>query len=119
MKGQVSFSFRTNEPDAVIMYAKGAEGMSDFFAFELLDGYLWLVLDLGSGAIRHKRNTFPLNDGEWHTVVLTRERNTGQLQVGGTYVNPQPDTWWNMGDLYQVGVKKHVYDGWYARDSIT
>ena len=105
MKGTISFSFRTNKPDGVIMYAKGAEDTSDFFAFELLDGYLWLVLDLGSGAIRHKRNTFPLNDGEWHTVDLTRERNTGVLRVEGTYVIPQPDTWWNVGDSYQVGIK--------------
>ncbi|XP_072016599.1 neurexin-1-like [Amphiura filiformis] len=103
IKGTISFSFRTNEPDAVIMYAKGAEGMSDFFGFELLDGYLWLVLDLGSGAIRHKRNTFPLNDGEWHTVILSRERNTGHLQVGPPYLRPPPaNTWWAMGALYQV-----------------
>lgn len=111
MKGSISFSFRTNEPDAVIMYAKGAEGMSDFFAFELLDGYLWLVLDLGSGAKRKKQNTFPLNDGEWHTVMLNRERNTGRLQVGGTYVSSQNKPWFDMGTLYQVGAKKHVYDG--------
>ena len=107
MKGSISFSFRTNEPDAVIMYAKGAEGMSDFFAFELLNGYLFLVLDLGSGAIRHKRDTFPLNDGQWHTVTLMRERNTGHLQVGTSYRRPV-ETWFDMGALYQVGVKKHV-----------
>ena len=39
----------------------------DFFALELLEGHLYLHLDLGSGAVK-VRAARRLNDGAWHKV---------------------------------------------------
>ncbi|XP_022103696.1 neurexin-1-like isoform X2 [Acanthaster planci] len=83
-KGSLSFDFRTNEPNAVIMYSSGSDEMSDFLAFELLEGYLYVILDLGSGPVREKAYTFPLNDGEWHHVVFERDLAIGIINVGSS-----------------------------------
>lgn len=34
------------------MYNTGATAQGDFFAFELLDGHVFLLLNLGSGAVK-------------------------------------------------------------------
>ncbi|XP_033634372.1 neurexin-1-like isoform X4 [Asterias rubens] len=83
-KGSLSFDFRSNEPNAVIMYSSGSEEISDFLAFELLDGYLYIILDLGSGPAREKAYTFPLNDGDWHHVVFERDLTVGIIYVGSS-----------------------------------
>ncbi|XP_071501894.1 neurexin-3-like [Diadema antillarum] len=80
-EGTLSFSFRTNEPSGVIMYNRGADHITDFFALELMDGYLYMVLDLGSGSIRYKAPTPPLNDGLWHYVFIDRHHTRGTVQV--------------------------------------
>ena len=64
------------------MYSSGSDEMSDFLAFELLEGYLYVILDLGSGPVREKAYTFPLNDGEWHHVVFERDLAIGIINVG-------------------------------------
>ena len=52
----------------------------DFFAIELLEGYLYLHLDLGSGALRSRTSNARLDDGRWHKVDLVRERRTGTIR---------------------------------------
>ena len=48
---------------------------------ELLDGYLYLHLDLGSGAIRVRASNRRLDDGGWHKVELVRSKKTGTVSV--------------------------------------
>ena len=40
----------------------------DFFALELLGGYLYLHLDLGSGAVRIRGSNARLDNSDWHKV---------------------------------------------------
>lgn len=48
-----AFSFRAAEPDGLVFY-HGAltDNSSEFIAFELLDGHLFMVIDLGAGPVR-------------------------------------------------------------------
>ncbi|XP_070578769.1 neurexin-3-like isoform X11 [Ptychodera flava] len=79
--GSLSYRFRTNEPNGVLMYNNGEKAMSDFFAMELLDGYLNMILDLGSGAIKLKCHPNTLNDGQWHSVKVEKNKKQGTVQV--------------------------------------
>lgn len=53
----------------------------DFFAMELLDGYLYMHLDLGSGSLKLRASNRRLDDGTWHKVDVVRNRKRGNLQV--------------------------------------
>ncbi len=54
---------------------------SDFFGLELLDGYLYLHLDLGSGAVRKRASNLRLDDSAWHRVEVLRNRRAGTVGV--------------------------------------
>ncbi|XP_064486129.1 neurexin 1-like [Ornithodoros turicata] len=75
--GSLSFRLRTVEPDGVLMYDRGSQG--DFFALELLDGRLFAVLNLGSGAVKVRASSRRLDDGHWHRVGLSRTGRSGRL----------------------------------------
>lgn len=49
----------------------------DFFAVELLDGSLYLLLDMGSGTIKVKATQTKVNDGAWHHVDIQRDGRSG------------------------------------------
>lgn len=53
----------------------------DFFAIELLDGYIYMHLDLGSGSLKLRASNRRLDDGTWHKVDVVRNRKRGNLQV--------------------------------------
>ena len=53
----------------------------DFFALELLDGYLYLHLDLGSGSLKLRGSNQRVDDGAWHKLDVTRNRKRGNLLV--------------------------------------
>ncbi|XP_010772589.1 neurexin-3a-like, partial [Notothenia coriiceps] len=82
--GSISFDFRTSEPNGLILFTHGkaqdrrdAKGQKnnkvDFFAVELLDGGLFLLLDMGSGTIKVKATQAKVNDGAWHHVDIQRD----------------------------------------------
>ena len=48
---------------------------------ELLDGYIYLHLNLGSGSLKLRGSNRKLDDGAWHKVDVTRNRKAGTLQV--------------------------------------
>uniref|UniRef100_A0A0N5BL40 Neurexin-1 n=1 Tax=Strongyloides papillosus TaxID=174720 RepID=A0A0N5BL40_STREA len=85
--GSLAFQFKTNNGDGLILY----HGMPyienadfDFIAFEIVDGYLWMILNLGSGIIRLQSNPKRLDDGEtWHNVEMERLGRTGSIIVDG------------------------------------
>lgn len=49
----------------------------DFFAVELLDGSLYLLLDMGSGTIKIKATQTKVNDGAWYHVDIQRDGRSG------------------------------------------
>ncbi|XP_063172997.1 neurexin-2-beta isoform X7 [Candoia aspera] len=90
--GSISFDFRTTEPNGLLLFSHGRlqppkEGRSermhkaDYFAMELLDGYLYLLLDMGSGGIKMRASTKKVNDGEWCHVDFQRDGRKGSISV--------------------------------------
>lgn len=58
----------------------------DFFAIEMLDGHLYLLLDMGSGTTKTKAIDRKVNDGEWYHVDFQRDGRSGTLAT-------QPPSW--------------------------
>ncbi|MGH0169705.1 UNVERIFIED_CONTAM: hypothetical protein FKN15_057719 [Acipenser sinensis] len=90
--GSISFDFRTTEPSGLLLFSHGrlqapkesrAERLqkADYFAMELLDGYLFLLLDMGSGAIKMRASSKKVNDGEWCHVDFQRDGRKGSISV--------------------------------------
>ncbi|XP_063758271.1 neurexin 3b isoform X5 [Eleginops maclovinus] len=90
--GSISFDFRTSEPNGLILFTHGkaqdrrdAKGQKnnkvDFFAVELLDGGLFLLLDMGSGTIKVNATHAKVNDGAWHHVDIQRDGRSGIISV--------------------------------------
>ncbi|XP_037397903.1 neurexin 3a isoform X12 [Pygocentrus nattereri] len=90
--GSISFDFRTSEPNGLILFTHGkpqdrkAPGSQkntkvDFFAVELLDGSLYLLLDMGSGTIKVKATQNKVNDGAWYHVDIQRDGRSGTISV--------------------------------------
>lgn len=50
----------------------------DFFAIEMLDGHLYLLLDMGSGTTKTKAIDRKVNDGEWYHVDFQRDGRSGE-----------------------------------------
>lgn len=88
--GSISFDFRTTEPNGLILFSHGKPRHQkdakhpqmikvDFFAIEMLDGHLYLLLDMGSGTIKIKALQKKVNDGEWYHVDFQRDGRSGNL----------------------------------------
>ncbi|XP_072314039.1 neurexin 3a isoform X2 [Eucyclogobius newberryi] len=91
--GSISFDFRTTEPNGLILFTHGKRQERkdsprsqkntkvDFFAVELLDGSLYLLLDMGSGTIKVKATQSKVNDGSWYHVDIQRDGRSGTISV--------------------------------------
>ncbi|KAM6973527.1 neurexin-3a-like isoform 11-T11 [Aplochiton taeniatus] len=91
--GSISFDFRTSEPNGLILFTHGKpqerkeaaksqkNNKVDFFAVELLDGSLYLLLDMGSGTIKVKATQTKVNDGAWYHVDIQRDGRSGTISV--------------------------------------
>ncbi|XP_045577531.1 neurexin-2 isoform X5 [Salmo salar] len=90
--GSISFDFRTTEPSGLLLFSHGRtqgpkeqkpgrDMKSDYFAMELLDGFLYLLMDMGSGSIKLKTSNKKVNDGEWCHVDFQREGRKGSISV--------------------------------------
>ncbi|XP_048392718.1 neurexin 1a isoform X36 [Stegostoma tigrinum] len=90
--GSISFDFRTTEPNGLILFSHGKPRHQkdaknprivkvDFFAIEMLDGHLYLLLDMGSGAIKTRATQRKVNDGEWYHVDFQRDGRSGTITI--------------------------------------
>ncbi|XP_069035814.1 neurexin 1a isoform X27 [Lepisosteus oculatus] len=90
--GSVSFDFRTTEPNGLLLFSHGKPKQQkdtknpqtmkvDFFAIEMLDGHLYLLLDMGSGTTKTKAVNKKVNDGEWYHVDFQRDGRSGTISV--------------------------------------
>lgn len=98
--GSISFDFRTTEPNGLILFSHGKPRHQkdakhpqmikvDFFAIEMLDGHLYLLLDMGSGTIKIKALQKKVNDGEWYHVDFQRDGRSGNLSFFCTVYLPE------------------------------
>ncbi|XP_037393588.1 neurexin 3b isoform X18 [Pygocentrus nattereri] len=123
--GSISFDFRTSEPNGLILYTQGKpqdkrdarsqkSNKVDFFAVELLDGSLYILLDMGSGTIKVKATQNKVNDGVWHHVDIQRDGRSGIISVNSRRT-PFTATGENEildleGDLYLGGLPDNRAD---------
>ncbi|XP_078284243.1 neurexin-2-like [Rhinoraja longicauda] len=95
--GSISFDFCTTEPSGLLLFSHGKpqhpkENRSerlqkvDYFAMELLDGFLFLLLDMGSGAIKVRATNKKVNDGEWCHVDFQRDGRSGSISVNSRHL---------------------------------
>lgn len=88
--GSISFDFRSTEPSGLLLFSHGRpqgpkeqkpgrELKTDYFAMELLDGYLYLLIDMGSGKTKLKASNKKVNDGDWCHVDFQREGRKGEV----------------------------------------
>ena len=83
-RGTLAFQFQTVEQNGLLMYSTGVTaGNSDFFALEVVDGYLNLVLNQGSESIRIICRSQPVSDGKPHNVYFEYEGSRGYITVNG------------------------------------
>ncbi|MXQ89066.1 hypothetical protein E5288_WYG007864 [Bos mutus] len=106
------FQFKTTSADGFILFNSG-DG-NDFIAVELVKGYIHYVFDLGNGPNVIKGNSDrPLNDNQWHNVVITRDNsNTHSLKVDTKVVTQVINGAKNLdlkGDLYMAGLAQGMY----------
>ncbi|XP_054899546.1 neurexin 2a isoform X5 [Poeciliopsis prolifica] len=87
--GAISFDFRSTEPSGLLLFSHGSQQgelpdrkpRADFFAIELLEGFLYLAMDMGSGSIKIKASNKRLDDGEWWHVDFQRKGRNGFISV--------------------------------------
>ncbi|XP_055358279.1 neurexin-1a-like isoform X6 [Betta splendens] len=91
--GSISFDFRTTEPNGLLLFSHGKPKQLpkdskspqtfkvDFFAIEMLDGHLYLLLDMGSGTTKTKAVNKKVNDGDWYHVDFQRDGRSGTISI--------------------------------------
>ncbi|XP_035900554.1 neurexin-1 isoform X5 [Anopheles stephensi] len=85
-QGILSFKFRTNEPNGlIILNTMTRAPKSNFFAVELLNGHIYIHMDLGSGAVKVRASRRRVDDGVWHELSLRRNGRDGKVGVDGQW----------------------------------
>ncbi|XP_023197172.1 neurexin-1a-like isoform X15 [Xiphophorus maculatus] len=117
--GSISFDFRTTEPNGLMLFSHGKSRQQqrkdprtpptvkvDFFAIEMLDGHLYLLLDMGSGTTKTKAIDKKVNDGEWYHVDFQRDGRSGTISVNSVrtaYTAPGDSEILDLDDTLYLG----------------
>ena len=112
--GNTAYFFLHFRPNGLILYnGQNSNGNGDFLSINLVDGYVQLRYDLGSGVANlTSPERAPL--GEWNSLKVTRngpfgtlQLNTGQLVTG---MSPGSLTELNLELPLYLGGYKYVFD---------
>lgn len=102
--GSISLKFRTNEGTGVLVFSHGikntgangdSDSSNDYFAIELLNGHVFLLMNMGSGGMKVKSSSRRIDDGNWHSISVTREGRTGRVSVDDNsvaFISPASST---------------------------
>lgn len=75
-RSKAVLSFKTYAEDGLLFYMGGM----DYLSLEIREGKVVFQYDLGGGAaLLESQNTY--NDGNWHTVVIDRNKRNGILSI--------------------------------------
>ena len=121
--------FRTNQPNGILLYAFGKptdennstvsasnnSTSADYFALELLDGYLYMLLYLGSTPIKIPASTRKVDDSRWHSIRVERIEKKGELILDDTL----PVTFHSPGISQHLDLSPEIYLGGLSRFSQT
>ncbi|XP_064858654.1 neurexin-1a isoform X24 [Oncorhynchus nerka] len=116
--GSISFDFRTTEPNGLLLFSHGKPKQApkdskspltlkvDFFAIEMLDGHLYLLLDMGSGTTKTRAINKKVNDGEWYHVDFQRDGRSGTISI-----NTQRQAYTAPGESEILDLDDNLYLG--------
>ncbi|XP_031717276.1 laminin subunit alpha-2 [Anarrhichthys ocellatus] len=79
----LEFELRTKEESGLVLYMARINH-ADFVAIQIKDGQVCLGYDLGHGNIS-SCVPFSINDGNWHKIRVSRNKQRGLLMVDGRY----------------------------------
>lgn len=79
---------------------------SDLFAVELLNGHIYIHVDLGSGAVKLRASRRRVDDGSWHELTLRRSGREGKVSVDGQW-----NDFRTPGESTQLELDAPVYIG--------
>ncbi|XP_072324624.1 laminin subunit alpha-3 isoform X2 [Scyliorhinus torazame] len=80
-RSKFSIDVRTLAPEGTIFYVADKSGKS-YMALYVSRGLIFFSFAVGGKQLRIRCNT-KYNDGQWHTVVFSRENNRGKLIIDG------------------------------------
>ncbi|XP_055852280.1 neurexin-1a isoform X2 [Episyrphus balteatus] len=88
-QSSISFKFRTKEPNGLLILTTGSRPPraknAVLFAVELLNGHIYIHLDLGSGAAKVRASRRRVDDGDWHDLILRRNGRDAKVSVDGVW----------------------------------
>nr|XP_036217240.1 neurexin-1 isoform X2 [Bactrocera oleae] len=109
-QSSISFKFRTKEPNGLIVLATGSKQPRSknavLFAIELLNGHIYIHLDLGSGAAKVRASRRRVDDGDWHDLILRRNGRDAKVSVDGVW-----NEFRTPGDGTILELDGHMYVG--------
>jgi len=77
-KTDIQLQFQTFSESGLLLYM--SDYKRDFLSIELKDGRVVFQYDLGGGSVAMESQD-KLNDGEWHSIVISRSQQQGLLRV--------------------------------------
>ncbi|XP_060645935.1 neurexin 1 isoform X5 [Drosophila nasuta] len=109
-QSSISFKFRTKEPNGIIILATGSKQPRAknpvLIAIELLNGHIYIHLDLGSGASKIRASRRRVDDGDWHDLILRRNGRDAKVAVDGIW-----NDFRTPGDGTILELDGHMYVG--------
>ncbi|XP_030369274.1 neurexin-1 isoform X3 [Scaptodrosophila lebanonensis] len=109
-QSSISFKFRTKEPNGIIILATGSKQPRAknpvLIAIELLNGHIYIHLDLGSGASKIRASRRRVDDGDWHDLILRRNGRDAKVSVDGVW-----NDFRTPGDGTILELDGHMYVG--------
>jgi hypothetical protein len=81
----VAISLSTNDPNGILFYHGQSESTDgaggDHFAIALVDGYVRVTYELGSGMANITWKKYPIADGKNHKIKVVRTGRVATVQV--------------------------------------
>ncbi|XP_056637002.1 neurexin-1 isoform X2 [Diorhabda sublineata] len=86
--GNISFKFRTNEANGLILFNGGIRPPRvDLFAIEIYNGHIYVHIDLGSGPSKQRGSRRRIDDGNWHEFTFRRTGRDSRITVDGLHTD--------------------------------